>query len=166
MAEATKKAMWTVVDTLATQGPREHDVGGGKRYMLEAEKPVEMPPEHAMVFLIDRAFEVRSSDGELIDPMPTINIVPGTGGIILEAGQCVALLSELTDGALRARCARRPGGQVYAAAGDRGEMIDFLRAQTVRTEGGDASLADGDVDAMPMAAVDRMLGNVSRQRAF
>jgi hypothetical protein len=126
MKDATEET-WTVFDNNARQAERTHEVREGVAYALSANRPTEMPRSHAAVFLKDPAFRVLNTAGVRLTPLPQMEADSAQARkMALAKDETVAKVSELTDSALLARVASRPGGDHVAAAGDREEMIAFL----------------------------------------
>lgn len=128
------RGLWTVFDTLAKTERRTHTPLPGFDYPLSATAPTEMPPAHAMKFLCDEAFKVFDEYGNAVKALPKVDVEAATGGVILKPGQTVASLDELTDNALKARCAQMPKGHTVAAAGDRLAMVRHIAGEQINRE--------------------------------
>lgn len=154
MSEAvTEDEIWTVFDSNARQGPRTHEVKEGVSYDLHAGKPTEMPRSHAAIFLRDPAFRVMNAQGVRLTPLPQAEADAAQARkLALASDETVAKFAELTDAALLARVASRPGGDYVAVTGNRDQMIAFLlEAPRVRElarheRARDTSMPDGDDD--------------------
>jgi hypothetical protein len=132
-AQASNKpaGYWTVFDSLAKDTKRVHQPVLGKDYALHATEPCYMPPEHAMKFLCDEAFRVFDDQERAVKAVPKVNVEASTGGILLQPGQVVATIDELTDNALKARCAQLPKGHTIAASGDRVAMLRHIAGEQI-----------------------------------
>lgn len=158
--------IWTVFDSAAKANARRHNATPEVEYELHAFKGTPMPRHHAAVFLKDPSFRVLDAKGNRIMPLPEIEAQANQARkLSLADGETVARFDELTDSALLARVASRPGGTDIAAHADREGLIAFLlrapraeelprhlRARDTSTpEGGDPDAEElGDADARAM----------------
>jgi hypothetical protein len=155
MDEINTDDIWTVADSNAKDPrvPRTHAVNLEVSYDFYPGKGVPMPRHHAAVFLKDPAFRVTSAAGVRMTPLPQVEADAAQARkLALEPDEAVAKFSELTDGALLARVASRPGGEKIAAGGDREAMIAFLKtaprvAELARHERArDTGMVESDYD--------------------
>ena len=117
-----------VVDTLALLGPRVHGVklanGVLKNYELFADKPVEMPLDHAMRFLCADTFIVTDAAGKILKPLENLEHatnVPVPYGFVL------ARYEELSRDALVLRCKLLPGSEaIHPKKTSVADMTAFL----------------------------------------
>lgn len=135
-----KETLWSVFDDNAreiapdgrTPMRRRHEPIPGKVYDLSAFEPTQMAKSHAMKFLCDKKFKVYDEAGKLVNPIADVKTASANGGIILQPGQVVANVDELSDSALAARCAMTMGGHDIAEHGTREEMVDWLLSEPDR----------------------------------
>jgi hypothetical protein len=136
--ETPKPAMYYVLDSLARHDvPRQHEIiirtyDDGREpdtvtyQLLSQGNGTEMPMEHAMKFLSDKAFIVKNPLGDRI--MPPASVEGGLGGMVLEPDQTVAFYNELSRPALFKRCKVLPGGERISVDDSTATMIEFLMA--------------------------------------
>jgi hypothetical protein len=135
-ATAPKAIMWTVADANARQRdakgipiPRMHDMGldDGPIALYGPDRPKPLPVHVAMRFLIDPAFIVRNEKGERVNPVSVAVKRPSDGAVLLQPGQVVARFDEMSDDALRARCAVLPGADPsFVTWASREQMLSAL----------------------------------------
>lgn len=127
--ETTNEApvMWAVRD-LNQNGdtPRVHRIGG-RDYFLWSQKATPVPPDHAVAFLRDPAFEVVDENGIPQVTLPAAeNIDAAKKRPALEPDETIAKYAELQQSALLARAKLRPGGERFTQATKRDVLVDFL----------------------------------------
>lgn len=155
--------MFFVFDSNAKTGPRAHEVptrteADGtvlwtKAYLLSADKPTEMPEEHAMMFLKDPAFQVY--DGETL-LKPLISKEGGLGGFQLGEDEVIATFDELSKEALYRRCKVMAGSVEITAKTKPEEMVAFLKARA-KPPVGKSRGSEGVVGEMDAAGLDKLL---------
>lgn len=131
-----------------------HEDRDGLSYALRSDTWLEMTAEQSYTFLIDPAFEVRNSAGEVITPVSTNTVEAGR--IDLAADEVIANYNELTREALVKRCKKHPGSETYSNTTRRDVLTAFLVAVAeTKTYGvGRGSedvmgtLGDGTLDSM------------------
>lgn len=127
-AEAPPPGHWLVFD-LNQRGdaPRVHDAAG-RPYPLWSHRGTPIPIAAAVVFLRDPAFRVLDEAGVEQTPLPDAeNLDAAKRRPNLEPGETIAKFEELTQTALLARAALRPGGQVFNAKTKREALIGWLK---------------------------------------
>ncbi|MRR49369.1 MAG: hypothetical protein EG825_00400 [Rhodocyclaceae bacterium] len=132
-----------VVDTNARPGEsRAHEViirevtGQDpitKIYRLNSETPTEMPLDHAMKFLRDKAFLVTTSGGEVIKPVVKRDQADVT--FQLGENELIAEYSELSREALWKRVKMLPGSESIGKASGNETLIAFIKEKTRRDVG-------------------------------
>jgi hypothetical protein len=140
----------------------------GKRYALSAyeSEPCEVPMEHAVFFLKETQFIVKTLDGiRLMPTRPTTS----TRGIKLEKNETIATYAELTTESLLRRAKSLPNGLINTIKTPREQLISFIMAggQTHElvedTDGGKSRSgveAEMDDDGDPTFA-DKVLGQTA-----
>jgi hypothetical protein len=113
------------------------EIDGGepitKMYRLNSETPVEMPMDHALKFLSDKAFVVTSKGGDLIKPVKRRD--PSQPVVKLEADEVIAEYSELSRDALWKRAKVLPGSDKIGKASSNETLIEFIKAKTADQPG-------------------------------
>ena len=134
-AKLEEPGAWTVFDMNARRRDKDGQVIGrthttrtGKDYKLFADQGTKMPESDARTFLID-GFRVLNEEGVEVRNIP--DEATQDAGVIprLQLGQTVAHYDELTNQALRGRCARKPGGERFNKNTSRKLLIDFLMGE-------------------------------------
>lgn len=97
--------LWTVLCENAKPTPgnptgeQVHETRDGTPYKLFHNKGTEMPARHAIDFLIDPAFHVHDEFAERVFP----RVASSAGAPVLQPGQVVVSLAELSDQAILVR---------------------------------------------------------------
>ncbi len=140
-----------VFDTTARVGePRTHQIVVGKHpdgeplvkaYKLSSDVPTVMPLDHAMKFLVDKAFRVQRMDGTVIRPVdkPT----DALANIRLEPDQVIARLDELSIDALLKRAKLLPDSQRFGANSAADDIIAFILAAQPKRDVGVSRGSEG-----------------------
>lgn len=128
--------MATVWDTTARNGEkRTHEIVVGRhpdgspqvaRYALASDTPTVMPLDHAMKFLVDRAFRVVGPDQQIIRPVEKVE--GQLANIPLEPDQVIARLDELEVTALLKRAKMLPDSHVLGGNSDKADIVAFIVA--------------------------------------
>lgn len=166
--EASKKGMYQVFD-LNQRGKdgRKHDVitkfyengeheAEVQTYELFADKPVAMPMEHAMRFLIDPAFKVVAPSGKRVPYVPKQDISkPIT---VLGEDEIVVKYEELSRDALFRRAKVLPGSEDIKENTPTKEMADFLTSWRKRMRG----MSPGERELAGMMAQGELAGGMDQ----
>lgn len=168
-AKASPPKTLFVRDTLSFPGQkRMHDVIVSMRngepeikvYGLSSDVGTEMPIEHALKFLKDKAFVVEDAKGNRIEPVP-VEKEGGIGNNFLKPDEVIANLSELTTTALFKRVKVTAGSEEITDKASREEMIAFLVKKatpvTSNNSGVAQAMAAAGVDGMSQAEIDKLL---------
>lgn len=125
-----------VFDATARIGePRSHEIVVGKhpngdpiirRYKLASDTPTVMPMDHAMKFLVDRAFRVTDVDGNVIKPVEKTD--ERFANVRLDPDQVIARLEDLSVSALLKQVKLLPDSQRFGTNSAPEDMIDFIVA--------------------------------------
>lgn len=132
-AEQEQGLVW---DTTARVGePRTHQVVIGKHpdgepivraYKLASDVPCSMPLDHAMKFLVDKAFRVTAADGTLIRPVEKLG--DQFANIRLEPDQVIVRLEDLSIAALLKQAKLLPDSQRFGTNSAPDDLIAFIVA--------------------------------------
>lgn len=139
-AEKKPAPVMRVVDTTAVPfdelskrgGPRTHVLvvdGLNKSFTFQPHEAKELPPAIAVRFLKDEAFKLVDKEGNPIEyrRRPRLPEELGAGERLAVADdEVIARLEELTDKALQLRALELTGGEKFAEAANRADMIAFL----------------------------------------
>lgn len=125
-----------VYDTTARVGePRSHEIVIGKhpdgapiirRYKLSSDVPTTMPLDHAMKFLVDKAFRVIDPDGAIMTPVE--RITDADGPVRLKHDQVVAKYEDLNLMALLKHAKLLPGSEHLGTNSLPEEIVAFILA--------------------------------------
>jgi len=125
-----------VLDPTAKDGPRVHEMrvnDSVKPFTFEPGKGLPLPTAIAIKFLA-KGFKLVDDKGSLIPwqlrPKQPDELGAGES-IKLSDNETIARVDELSTEALLQRALEMPGGEQFAAKGERGAMIDFIVATTI-----------------------------------
>jgi len=141
MAEEKEEVAF-VRDTMARPGEaRTHEIivqvipSGEpitKVYKLRSDEHTEMPLDHAMKFLVDKAFIVEDAKGNVMKPVARRD---DSQPLKLGEGEVVAEYEELSRAALWKRAKILPGSEELKKTSSDTELIDFIKTASRRDEG-------------------------------
>jgi len=130
-AKAEVKTLF-VLDTTAVSGPRTHEQiidGMVKSFTFEQGKALPLPKAVAIKFIRHDAFKLVDKDGNLIEfkrrPKQPDELGAGET-LVLAQDETIARYDELSTPSLQARVLEMAGGERFAEAPVRGEMIAFI----------------------------------------
>ena len=147
--------LYSVWDTLASSdGSRQHDIitrtyDDGREpeiatySLMRSGDGTKMPMEHALKFLSDKAFVVKTPQGDRIMPPASDN--GGFAPAKLEEDQTIAYFSELSKPALFKRCKLLPGSERIQGGDDPQKMIAFLKDWRLTSTKGTQEPSDADI---------------------
>jgi hypothetical protein len=147
----TAVPMAQVYDTTArAEQVRTHEIVVGrhpngepmfKSYGLRSDKPTLMPVDHAMKFLVDKAFRVVGEDGNIITPIEKPE--GERANIRLAPDEVIVKLSDLSSSALLKRAKMLPGSEKIGANSRDEEIIDFILESQPRNAVGRSRGSEG-----------------------
>lgn len=148
------EAMAMVYDTTARAGTtRSHEIVIGRHpdgaphiraYALASDKPTPMPIDHAMKFLVDKAFRVLDANGNVITPI--VKPEGERANIRLDPDEVIARLAELSSAALLKRAKMLPGSEAVGSNSADEDIIAFILAAQPRNAVGVARGSEGIVE--------------------
>lgn len=135
---------------------RGDEVISTKSYELFSDRPCEMPEEHALKFLRDKAFVVMDNRGKRVEPVEIKDIT--SAKMRLEDNEVIAKLEELTREALLKRAKVMPGSEDVKASDTKETLVSFLvRKAREKFKVGVSRGSENAVAEMPVDELDKLI---------